>query len=61
AKEARPMSAEGEMVLCVDPSIRRFLSDASINFSLGIVVISFAEIAKGAQWETLGMIEVPGL
>ena len=55
------MSAEGEMVLCVDPSIRRFLSDASINFSLGIVVISFAEIAKGAQWETLGMIEVPGL
>ena len=61
AKEARPMSAEGEMVLCVDPSIRRFLSDASINFSLGIVVISFAEIAKGSQWETLGMIEVPGL
>ena len=61
AKEARPMSDEGEMVLCVDPSIRRFLSDASINFSLGIVVISFAEIAKGSQWETLGMIEVPGL
>nr|WP_321312881.1 flagellar biosynthesis protein FlhA [uncultured Campylobacter sp.] len=61
AKEVRPMSAEGEMVLCVDPSIRRFLSDASINFSLGIVVISFAEIAKGSQWETLGMIEVPGL
>lgn len=61
AKEARPMSVEGEMVLCVDPSIRRFLSDASINFSLGIVVISFAEIARGSQWETLGMIEVPGL
>lgn len=61
AKEARPMSAEGDMVLCVDPSIRRFLSDASINFSLGMVVMSFAEIAKGSQWETLGMIEVPGL
>lgn len=61
AKETRPMSAEGEMVLCVDPTIRRFISDASANFNLGIVVMSFAEIARGADFETLGAIEVPGM
>ena len=51
---------DGEMILCVDPSIRRFISDACANFSLNIVVLSFAEIARGTDFETLGAIEVPG-
>ena len=49
------------MLLCVDPSIRRFVNDARANFSINIVVLSFAEIARGTDFETLGAIEVPGL
>lgn len=61
AKELRPMSAEGEMIICTDPTIRRFISDACSNFGLGIVVMSFAEIARGADFETAGVIEIPGM
>lgn len=61
AKENRIANSEGEMVICVDPAIRRFISDASSNFALGIVVISFAEIARGAEFETAGVIEIPGM
>ena len=61
ARANRPASLEGEMLLCVDPSIRRFVNDACANFSINIVVLSFAEIARGTDFETLGAIEVPGL
>lgn len=60
ARANQSASIDGEMILCVDPSIRRFINDACANFSLNIVVLSFAEIARGTDFETLGAIEVPG-
>ena len=60
ARANQSANIDGEMILCVDPSIRRFISDACANFSLNIVVLSFAEIARGTDFETLGAIEVPG-
>ncbi len=60
ARANQSANIDGEMILCVDPSIRRFINDACANFSLNIVVLSFAEIARGTDFETLGAIEVPG-
>lgn len=60
ARANQSANIDGEMILCVDPSIRRFINDACANFSLNIVVLSFAEIARGTDFETLGTIEVPG-
>lgn len=61
-REARSISeTDGDMVVCVDPSIRKFISDVCQNFALGIVVLSFAEIAKDASFETLGIIDIPEL
>ena len=43
---------------------KRKMSQLALSLEMGyksVSVISFAEIAKGSQWETLGMIEVPGL
>ncbi len=60
-RETRPASESGDMIVCVDPSIRKFISDVAQNFTLGVVVLSFAEIAKDAPFETLGTIEIPGL
>ena len=46
ARANQSANIDGEMILCVDPSIRRFINDACANFSLNIVVLSFAEILK---------------
>lgn len=61
AKENRNVNETGEMLVCVEPGIRKFVSDLAQNFGLNIAVISFAEIARGAEFETLGIIEIPGL
>jgi flagellar biosynthesis protein FlhA len=49
------------MVLCVEPSIRKFIANIVQNFSIDIAVLSFAEIAPNTQFETLGTIEIPEL
>ena len=60
-RENRPISEQGAMVLCVDPSIRKFIASIAQNFSIDIAVLSFAEIAPNTQFETLGTIEIPEL
>lgn len=60
-RENRPISEQGDMVLCVEPSIRKFIANIVQNFSIDIAVLSFAEIAPNTQFETLGTIEIPEL
>lgn len=60
-RESRPISEQGDMVLCVEPSIRKFIANIAQNFSIDIAVLSFAEIAPNTQFETLGTIEIPEL
>lgn len=60
-RENRPISEQGAMVLCVEPSIRKFIASIAQNFSIDIAVLSFAEIAPNTQFETLGTIEIPEL
>lgn len=60
-RENRPISEQGDMVLCVEPSIRKFIANIVQNFSIDIAVLSFAEIAQNTQFETLGTIEIPEL
>ena len=60
-KEKRPMSQHGEMVLCVEPSLRKFIANICANFSIDIVVLSFAEISANTPFETVGVIEIENL
>ncbi len=57
----RPISEQGPMLLCVEPSLRKFIASIVSNFSIDIVVLSLAEIAPNTQFETLGIIEIPDL
>ena len=61
AKNKRPMSEYGHMVLCVEPSLRKFISDICTNFGIDIVILSFAEVAANTTFETVGTIEIPNL
>ncbi len=45
-------------VLCVEPPLRKFIADICSNFSINIVVLSFAEIAENTNFETEGVIKV---
>ena len=60
-KEKRPMSQHGEMVLCVEPSLRKFIANICANFAIDIVVLSFAEISANTPFETVGVIEIENL
>ncbi|SUW90237.1 flagellar biosynthesis protein FlhA [Campylobacter hyointestinalis] len=55
----RSVSEQGAMLLCVEPSLRKFIANIVQNFGIDIVVLSFAEIAPNTQFETLGVIEIP--
>lgn len=57
----RSISEQGPMILCVEPSLRKFIANIVQNFGIDIVVLSFAEIAPNTQFETLGTIEIPQL
>jgi flagellar biosynthesis protein flhA len=61
AKNKRPMSEYGHMVICVEPSLRKFISDICTNFGIDIVILSFAEVAANTTFETVGTIEIPNL
>lgn len=61
AKQKRPMSENGAMILCVEPSLRKFIADIVQNFSIDIVVLSFAEISPNTPFETVGTIEIENL
>ncbi|WP_107965149.1 flagellar biosynthesis protein FlhA [Campylobacter concisus] len=60
-KEKRPMSQHGEMVLCVEPSLRKFIANICANFAIDMVVLSFAEISANTPFETVGVIEIENL
>ncbi|WXG20500.1 hypothetical protein VBZ67_09185 [Campylobacter concisus] len=55
------MSQHGEMVLCVEPSLRKFIANICANFAIDIVVLSFAEISANTPFETVGVIEIENL
>lgn len=60
-REKRPLSEVGPMVLCVESSIRKFISDICLQFGIDIVVLSFAEIAPNTPFETIGVINIENL
>ncbi|EAU00653.1 MULTISPECIES: flagellar biosynthesis protein FlhA [Campylobacter] len=60
-KEKRPLSQHGAMILCVEPSLRKFIANICTNFGIDIVVLSFAEISPNTPFETVGVIEVENL
>ncbi|MDL0089104.1 flagellar biosynthesis protein FlhA [Campylobacter gastrosuis] len=60
-RQKRPISQMGAMIICVEPSLRKFIADIVANFSIDIVVLSFAEISPNTPFETVGVIEVPNL
>ncbi|EFV4228217.1 flagellar biosynthesis protein FlhA, partial [Campylobacter jejuni] len=41
-------------ILCVEPQLRKFIADICYNFSINIVVLSFAEIAENTNFNTEG-------
>nr|WP_139897167.1 flagellar biosynthesis protein FlhA [Campylobacter jejuni] len=43
-------------ILCVEPQLRKFIADICYNFSINIVVLSFAEIAENTNFNTEGII-----
>ncbi len=45
-------------ILCVEPQLRKFIADICYNFSINIVVLSFAEIAENTNFNTEGIIRV---
>lgn len=45
-------------ILCVEPQLRKFISDICFNFSINIVVLSFAEIAENTNFNTEGVIKI---
>ncbi|MDO5046871.1 FHIPEP family type III secretion protein, partial [Campylobacter sp.] len=61
AKTRRPLSEYGSMVLCVEPSLRKFIADICTNFGIDMVVLSFAEVSANTSFETLGTIEIENL
>lgn len=60
-REKRPLSQNGQMVLCVESSIRKFIADICSQFGIDIVVLSFAEIAPNTPFETVGIINIENL
>ncbi|WP_069636612.1 flagellar biosynthesis protein FlhA [Campylobacter pinnipediorum] len=60
-KQKRPISQSGPMILCVEPSLRKFIADICSNFSIDIVILSFAEISPNTPFETVGVIEIQNL
>ncbi|WP_169974937.1 MULTISPECIES: flagellar biosynthesis protein FlhA [unclassified Campylobacter] len=61
ARTKRPISEYGPMVLCVEPSLRKFIADICTNFGIDIVVLSFAEVSANTPFETVGTIEIENL
>ena len=61
AKEKRPISHQGPMIVCVEPSLRKFIANICANFAIDIVVLSFAEISPNTPFETVGVVEVENL
>ena len=61
ARAKRPISEYGSMILCVEPSLRKFIADICANFAIDITVLSFAEVAANTPFETLGTIEIQNL
>lgn len=61
ARAKRPISEYGSMILCVEPSLRKFIADICANFAIDITVLSFAEVATNTPFETLGTIEISNL
>ncbi|MFC2345825.1 flagellar biosynthesis protein FlhA [Campylobacter sp.] len=61
ARAKRPISEYGSMILCVEPSLRKFIADICANFAIDITVLSFAEVAANTPFETLGTIEISNL
>lgn len=61
ARSTRAISEQGAMVLCVEPSLRKFIADICLNFGIDIVVLSFGEVAPNTEFETLGTIEIENL
>ncbi|WP_373447832.1 flagellar biosynthesis protein FlhA [Campylobacter bilis] len=45
-------------ILCVEPQLRKFIADICYNFSINIVVLSFAEIAENTNFNTEGIIKI---
>ncbi|EAH8090253.1 flagellar biosynthesis protein FlhA [Campylobacter jejuni] len=45
-------------ILCVEPQLRKFIADICCNFSINIVVLSFAEIAENTNFNTEGIIRI---
>ncbi|EOG1493036.1 flagellar biosynthesis protein FlhA [Campylobacter jejuni] len=45
-------------ILCVEPQLRKFIADICYNFSINIVVLSFAEIAENTNFNTEGIIRI---
>ncbi|EOH1961997.1 flagellar biosynthesis protein FlhA [Campylobacter jejuni] len=43
-------------ILCVEPQLRKFIADICYNFSINIVVLSFAEIAENTNFNTRGVL-----
>ena len=61
ARAKRPISEYGSMILCVEPSLRKFIADICANFAIDITVLSFSEVAANTPFETLGTIEISNL
>lgn len=61
ARTKRAVSEYGAMVLCVEPSLRKFIADICTNFGIDIVVLSFAEVSANTPFETAGTIEIENL
>lgn len=45
-------------ILCVEPQLRKFIADICYNFSINMVVLSFAEIAENTNFNTEGIIRI---
>ncbi|HDZ5066080.1 TPA: flagellar biosynthesis protein FlhA [Campylobacter jejuni] len=45
-------------ILCVEPQLRKFIADICYNFSINIVVLSFAEIAENTNFNTEGIVRI---
>ena len=45
-------------ILCVEPQLRKFISNICFNFNINIVVLSFAEIAENTNFNTEGIIKI---
>lgn len=59
-RDKKPLT-QNTMVLCVESSIRKFISDICSQFGIDIVVLSFAEIAPNTPFETIGVINIENL